>query len=145
MRLFLSIAFAAFIAAPMSAAANPALDVYGVWLTNGQNSKVEIVDCGDATPCGTVVWIDDPAPENLLDIENPDAEMRDRPIMAMRILSGYAAKKDQWKKGTIYDPETGKTYGSKLRRLADGTLEVKGCLGPICQTRIWTPSEITPN
>ncbi len=139
MRLLLSLAFIALSALPAHAATP--LDVYGVWLTNGGNSKVEITDCGDATPCGTVVWVDDPAPELLRDVENPRAELRDRPIMALVILGGFIAKKDQWKKGKIYDPETGTTYGSKLRRREDGTLEVKGCLGPICQARIWTAAE----
>ena len=130
------------LAADLAVASNPTpLDVYGVWLTNGRNSKVEIKDCGDATPCGNVVWIDDPSPELLLDAENPRAELRDRPLMALLVLGGFKAKKDQWKKGKIYDPETGTTYGSKLRRRDDWTLEVKGCLGPICQTRIWTLAE----
>ncbi|OYW82850.1 MAG: hypothetical protein B7Z22_13475 [Hyphomonas sp. 32-62-5] len=32
-----------------------------------------------------------------------------------------------------------KTYDSRLKRLGDGTLEVKGCIGPVCQTQIWKP------
>ncbi len=141
MRIFLSVALVSLTAFPAMASNTARLNVYGVWLTNGGNSKVEIIDCGNATPCGSVVWIDDPAPELLRDAENPDAALRDRPLLALVVLGGFKAKKDQWKKGKIYDPETGTTYGSKLRRRDDGTLEVKGCLGPICQTRIWTPAE----
>ena len=141
MRIFICAALVFFTGLPAFASSPAPLNVYGVWLTNGGNSKVEIADCGDATPCGKVVWIDNPAPELLRDAENPDAALRDRPLMALFVLGGFKAKKDQWKKGKIYDPKTGTTYGSKLRRRDDGTLEVKGCLGPICQTRIWTPAE----
>jgi len=140
-RLFFSVLFTAVLAQSAAAETPYALDVFGVWLTEEQTSKVEITDCGGGAPCGAIIWIDDPAPDALRDSENPDAALRDRPLIGLTILSGFEAKKAQWKKGKIYDPEDGKTYGSKLRRLADGTLQVKGCIGPLCQTQIWTPSE----
>lgn len=124
-----------------TASANDALDVYGAWLTEKQNSVVVISKCDEA-PCGEIVWIDAPDAQTLTDTENPDEAQRARPLIGLKMLYGFEAKKDQWKKGRIYDPETGKTYGSRLRRLEDGTLQVKGCIGPICQTQIWTPSEI---
>ena len=141
MRVFIVLLFMFAGSASASTPQEAALDVYGVWLTDKENSKVEIADCGDSTPCGRIVWIDAPDADTLLDAENPDEALRARPLMELVILNGFEAKKDQWKKGTIYDPETGKSYGSKLRRLEDGTLEVKGCIGPLCQKRIWTPAE----
>ncbi len=126
------------ILASTAQAATP-LDVYGHWLNQKQTSIIEISDCA-GTPCGTIRWIDHPAPETLVDSENPDGDLQTQPLIGLTILQGYKARGDQWKKGRIYDPESGKTYSSKLRRKADDTLEVKGCLGPICQTQIWTPS-----
>ena len=117
------------------------LDVYGVWLTEKQNSIIEIADCGTKTPCGKIIWVDDPAPEALRDTNNKDENLREQPILGLTILKGFTAKKDQWKKGKIYDPESGKTYGAKLRRLPDGVLQVKGCIGPICQTQLWILDE----
>ena len=35
------------------------------------------------------------------------------------------------------DPEIDKSYASRLKRRDDGRLEVKGCIGPICQTQLW--------
>lgn len=132
----------AFAAASMgSASAYNALDVYGAWLTQKQNSVVVISRCSEA-PCGEIVWIDAPDAETLTDTENPDETLRDRPLLGLKMLYDFEARKDQWKKGRIYDPETGKTYGSRLRRLEDGTLQVKGCIGPICQTQIWTPAAL---
>ena len=40
-------------------------------------------------------------------------------------------------RGTIYDPKAGKSYRSVLRRLDANRLEVKGCIGPFCQTQVW--------
>ena len=130
-------AASALASAPTSA--YDALDVYGAWLTEKQNSVVVISKC-DETPCGEIVWIDAPDAASLTDTENPDEALRARPLLGLEMLYGFEAKKDQWKKGRIYDPETGKTYGSRLRRLEDGALQVKGCIGPICQTQIWTPA-----
>ena len=136
-----SILAALTIASMGSASASNALDVYGAWLTQKQNSVVVISKCSES-PCGEIVWIDAPDPETLTDTENPDEALRARPLLGLKMLYDFEARKDQWKKGRIYDPETGKTYGSRLRRLEDGTLQVKGCIGPICQTQIWTPSDL---
>ncbi|GGX65712.1 hypothetical protein GCM10011309_14970 [Litorimonas cladophorae] len=54
------------------------------------------------------------------------------------MLWGFEEKSDKWSSGKIYDAESGKSYKSKLERQADGSLEVKGCIGPICQGQIWT-------
>ena len=43
-------------------------------------------------------------------------------------------------RGAIYDPKRGKTYRSELKRRDANTLEVKGCIGPFCQTQVWTPA-----
>ena len=136
-----SILAALTIASTGSASADNALDVYGAWLTQKQNSVVVISKCSES-PCGEIVWIDAPDAETLTDTENPDEALRARPLLGLKMLYDFEARKDQWKKGRIYDPETGKTYGSRLRRLEDGTLQVKGCIGPICQTQIWTPAEV---
>ena len=129
---------APFLIASTAKATGP-LEVYGNWLNQGQTSIIKISPCADA-PCGKIVWIDHPAPETLLDDENPDPALQSQPLVGLTILQGYVARGDQWKKGRIYDPVSGKSYSSKLRRKDDNTLEVKGCVGPICQTQIWTPS-----
>jgi len=135
----------------LSALATPAfsLDVEGVWLTPAQTSKVAIIDCGDGTPCGTIAWIDQTAlrPDQIAaggawDENNPDQSKQKRPLIGVTILSEFERKKNQWKKGRIYDPNDGKTYRSVIRLKDDGTLEVKGCIGPFCQAQIWTKTSL---
>lgn len=141
-----AIAAAALIAP--AAMADPH-DVYGTWLTAAETAALEISDCGDGTPCGAVVWLDPEAlregltPETAVDENNPDEALRSRPVIGMQMLAEFERKKRDWRSGTIYDPESGKTYGSRIKRLDDGNLQVKGCIGPICQTQVWTPWTLT--
>ena len=126
-----------------------ALDVEGVWLTDEKTSKIEITDCGDGTPCGKIAWIDEAAlsPEQIAaggakDKNNPDPALRDQFLVGVTMVDGFERKKDRWKNGRIYDPNDGKSYRSALRLKKDGTLEVKGCIGPFCRSLIWTPSTL---
>ena len=73
------------------------------------------------------------------DINNPHAALRNRPIQGLPILTGFRDAGRNWE-GTAYDPRAGKSYRSYLTLMRDGTLEVKGCIGPFCRTKSWTPA-----
>lgn len=119
-------------------------NVFGVWETEAGTSHVEIADCGDGTPCGTVVWIDPEAMEPGVTPETAVDANGDK-VLGLQMLYGFAKKRRDWRSGTIYDPEAGKTYGSQIKLRDDGTLQVKGCVGPFCQTQIWNKApEATP-
>ena len=60
-----------------------------------------------------------------------------RKLMGLPVLTDLRQDGDLWR-GDIYDPEGGKTYRSVIRRKSANRLEVKGCVGPFCQTQIWT-------
>ena len=147
MKLIASFLVAA--ALPIMAHAN-GLDVNGTWLTQSQTAHVEIADCGDGTPCGRLVWMDPASmrpgmtPQTATDINNPDPDLRDRPVLGMQLLSGFKARRKDWRGGEIYDAESGKTYGSRLKRLDEDRLQLKGCIGPFCQTQVWTRVESEP-
>ena len=51
--------------------------------------------------------------------------------------------KGTWKKGTIYDPDNGKTYKSKVKIGDQGELKVRGFIGfsLIGRTSQWTRVE----
>ena len=137
--LFLALAFTTVSA---GAEADPH-DVYGLWMSEARDGHIEIRDCGDGTPCGALVWVDlDRAPTDR-DEHNPDANLRTRSLIGVPIVWGYARSKKEWRGGHIYNPEDGKTFRSSLKRLGDGMLSVKGCLGPLCRTNIWTPISAT--
>lgn len=111
-------------------------NVYGTFLTQAKTSTVTIEDCGDGTPCGRVSWIDPNAMEPGQTPETAVTQAGD-PVLGLLMLQGFDKKRRDWRGGTIYDPENDKTYASRLKRLGDGRLQVKGCIGPICQTQVW--------
>ena len=112
--------------------------VYGTWMTESGSAHVEIADCGDGTPCGTIVRLTNPGSAGALDTNNPDPELAKKPILGSRMLWGFKAKSSKWSGGRIYDAESGKDYKSKIKLLDDGTLEVKGCISIACKAQIWT-------
>ncbi len=121
------------------ASANPLENVSGVWLTEAKTGHVEISDCGDGTPCGLLIWAESEQTDSVpKDINNKDSELRTRPLIGIKMIYGFELKKEEWKSGKIYNAKDGKTYKASLKRLDEDTLQVKGCVGPICKKQIWT-------
>lgn len=132
-----ALAAIAFAALALPAAAEPANhDVFGTFYTEAGTSRVTIEDCGDGSPCGRVSAIN---PNSLDEGVTPeDVRSKDgEPVLGLLILKGFEKKKSDWRGGTIYDPENDKTYDARIKRLGNGNLELKGCVGPFCQTQVW--------
>lgn len=114
-----------------------AVSVSGLWLTTEKDSVVEISPCGPSL-CGRIVRILVTNPNGPpKDVNNPNPALRAQPIQGLAILTGFKDVGKNWQ-GTAYDPRAGKSYKSYLTLMRDGTLEVKGCIGPFCRTRSWT-------
>jgi uncharacterized protein (DUF2147 family) len=122
-------------AALLTLAAAPA-PFAGRWVTGDKVALVEVAPCGAAL-CGQIARVlkADPG-KPTTDVNNPDKGLRSRPIAGLTILTGFVADGDHWS-GRIYDPRSGRTYRSELRR-EGGTLKVKGCFGPFCRTQVWS-------
>lgn len=112
--------------APVAATEPAEIEVAGYWYTHDRQAIIEISDCGDGSPCGTVAEI-------LVPNEAPE-------MIGTELISGFERCEDGWRKGRILDPETGRQYRSALRLMQDGALEVKGCIGPMCRTLVWEPA-----
>lgn len=121
------------LAVPASAAE----PVAGRWFTAEKDAVILIGPCGKAL-CGTIERFLVPPPQgnDQRDVNNPDPNKRQRRLLGIAILSSFAADGQVWR-GQIYDPKSGKTYRSVIRRKSADVLEVKGCIGPFCQTQVW--------
>ena len=78
------------------------------------------------------------------DHNNPDPALQSRPIIGLVIMEGFVFDgKDTWHKGTIYDPDNGKTYKCKVRFGDGGELKVRGFIGfsMLGRTEVWTRVE----
>ncbi|MBI1403195.1 MAG: DUF2147 domain-containing protein [Porphyrobacter sp.] len=133
-RLVLAALAAAFAVAAPAHAADP---VEGRWVTEKKDAVVRVGPCGK-TVCGRIerFLVAPPQGVDQRDVNNPDPALRNRRLLGMPVLSGFTEEEDLWR-GRIYDPKSGKSYRSVIRRKGPNVLEVKGCIGPFCQTQIW--------
>ncbi len=128
------VAMAAGLALQPLAAAE---QITGRWVTGEKDAVVAIGKCGRAM-CGTIerFLILPKGGKDQRDVNNSDPAKRTRKLIGTPILTGLTASDGVWR-GQVYDPKTGRTYTSEVRRRDPGTLEVKGCFGPLCQTQVW--------
>ncbi len=143
-----------FFATAFSVQAGDGDAILGVWATDpdgeGGQAHIEIYSDGDRYS-GKVVWLEKPVytaededgeeGEPKVDKKNPDEALQSRPIMGMVLMEGFRYDgKGLWHKGTIYDPDNGKTYKCKVRLTEDGILKVRGFIGfsLIGRTSEWT-------
>lgn len=114
--------------------------ISGNWITQGEDAKILIKDCGDGTPCGTLIWVDPCVPGGGLDAKNPEPTLRTRPLVGVKIIWGLEKRNEAWRSGWIYKPQDGKTFRTSLHLRSEDKLVVKGYLGPICRSNTWTRS-----
>ncbi|HEY8616653.1 DUF2147 domain-containing protein [Phenylobacterium sp.] len=129
------------LSAAPAIAADP---VEGEWLSEGGRARIRLAPCPAAADrlCGTILSLKDPndpaTGRPRLDIHNPDAKLRARPVVGLPFLRDFKrADPGRWTGGKIYDPESGKTYDSKLRLNPDRTLKLEGCVLMICRAQTW--------
>jgi uncharacterized protein (DUF2147 family) len=139
-RLILATTIVSAIIGIAVAANAAAASIKGRWVTKEKDSVVEISACG-AAMCGRVSKFlkTPPGGVDQKDTKNPDKNLRSRKILGIAVLHSLKADGDKWR-GTIYDPRNGKSYRSVVYLQKNGNLHVQGCVGPICQSQIWTPA-----
>jgi uncharacterized protein (DUF2147 family) len=64
-----------------------------------------------------------------VDRNNPENSKQNQPIIGLVILKNFRFDDDEWQEGTIYDPESGKTYDCNLTLKDKNTLRVRGYIG----------------
>ena len=115
--------------------------IVGVWLTADKSAKIEIVQ-REKNFVGTMIWLETDRDEQgkpLTDTQNPDPSKRSRLLRGLEIIPNLVYKEGKWK-GTIYDPESGKTYSCEIVLVNETTLEISGYIGlPMFgRTEKWT-------
>jgi Delta7-sterol 5-desaturase len=130
---------ATLVAAPLSRAH----EIAGEWATQGYTARVRIALCaGDAELlCGTIVWLweavdDEGAP--IVDRNNPSPELRSRSLVGVSPLKNFRMRDAKhWAEGSIYDPESGRTYKASLTLRSPDILELEGCMLFVCRKQVW--------
>jgi uncharacterized protein (DUF2147 family) len=126
---------------PLVAAGSPSdepAQILGNWLTEPRDGIIQISVAADGSYQGRIVGGNDP---QRLDPHNPDATRRSQLLLGQAILQGMKYDGDgKWSGGTIYDPDSGRTYKCHLQRLDQQRLQVRGFIGfaLLGRSQVWT-------
>jgi len=117
----------------------------GTWTNANKEARFQIYKCGEKL-CGKIIWLKEPLLQGKpkVDSKNPDETKRNQPILGMVFLKNFAyVGENKWDNGSIYDPQSGKTYSCYMKILDKDKLEVKGYIGIalVGRSQIWTRVE----
>lgn len=121
-----------------------ATDVVGVWLSEKKNGKVEVYQQGNRF-YGKLIWSENmyegDGKTSKKDANNPDKALAQRPLKDLLLLRDFVFDDGEWVDGTIYDPESGKTYSCTMK-LDGEKLNIRGFIGISLfgRTTMWTRS-----
>jgi len=112
--------------------------ILGRWLTQPGDGIIEITRTADNTYQGTIIGGNAP---HRVDEHNPD------PARHQQLLLGQVILKDMHEDGdgalaggTIYEPDTGRTYKCRIETLDHDRLKVRGFIGVslLGRSQVWT-------
>jgi uncharacterized protein (DUF2147 family) len=120
----------------LTGGANPPDGLIGNWVTPN-NSIIRIEHCGNFL-CATVGKVSSAFPHKD-DVNNPDPKLRQHPLCGLRIGNHFqSVDSTHAKNGTLYDPESGKTYSGTMVANGD-SLSLRGYIGLSLfgRTEVW--------
>jgi uncharacterized protein (DUF2147 family) len=121
----LMLSFAVMVAGAGVALADP---VEGTWKTevdDGHYAHIKMRACGDKI-CGVIA--------QAFDANGP---VESENIGKLLVWDMEVQSDGSYKNGKIWQPSTDKIYKSKME-LNGSSLQVAGCVGPICKKQTWT-------
>jgi uncharacterized protein (DUF2147 family) len=112
-------------------------DITGTWLTADKSGQISIYKSGNKY----FGKIKSGTRQEQLDVKNPDKARRKDPLLGLVILKDFTFNgSDEWKDGSVYDPDNGKTYSCIITLVNKNKLKLRGYIGFswIGRTEVWT-------
>ena len=112
--------------------------VLGIWMNEPRDGLIQISVGANGVIEGRIVGGAHPARK---DEKNPDAGKRDQLLRGQLILHDmHSDDESHWSNGTIYDPDSGRTYSAKLQLIDPEHLKVRGFIGfsLLGRSQVWT-------
>jgi len=113
--------------------------ILGEWVSEQRDGKITIFKQGDRY-FGKISWGKIPGKK---DTNNPDPKLRNRDLVGAVILQNLTFTGESWESGTIYDPNSGKTYDCILKvKDKNQKLDIRGFVGSAMfgRTSTWSRS-----
>ncbi len=116
--------------------------IIGTWLNASGKGQIQVYKQGNKY-FGKLIWLKEPNDENgkpKLDANNPDKNLKTKPLVGLIILRDFVHDNGEWKNGRIYDPQNGKDYKCYMKLKDAKTLNLRGYIGIsfIGRTEVWT-------
>ena len=131
--LALIAALASLAAAPAEAAGQEkaAEGPIGRWTNPKGSVQVETAPCDDKL-CGWVVWASPGAVEDARKAGSAE-------LIGLELLRDYRPAGPGLWRGTVYVPDMGRSFSSRLRQVDENHLKISGCIlgGLICKSQTW--------
>ena len=127
----------ATLALPAAAAEVP--QPAGLWISPHHDVAVRTAPCGDHL-CGWVVWASATAQADAR------AGGTDR-LIGTELLEDYRADGRGTWSGTVFVPDMGRRFSSRIELPSVDRLQIRGCLlgEMLCRTQLWTRTEQVPH
>jgi|SRR5690554_5051429 len=112
-------------------------EILGWWMSEDGKGIIEIYKSNESSKYfGKIVWLKEPlGPDS-----KPIRDVNGNTVMNMINLKDFIYSNEKWQDGTVYDPESGKTYYSTLSLLNSDKLKLRGSIDPmgwIGKTTYW--------
>jgi len=134
-----------FISAKLFAQKEP---IERVWWNEEKTSKIQIFKATDGKWYGKIIFLKDPNDTDgkpKTDKKNPDDKLKSRPVLNLIILQNFikSSEVNVYESGSVYDPQSGKTYCGKLT--FNGTaLKLRGYIcgfSLLGRSSVWTTAD----
>ena len=126
------IAAAIILLMPLALFAGDPDSILGIWQNSDKSVLIKIYKENNRYH-GSIIKMcsTDKDASKQLDVNNPDKSLQKRKLVGLVILKDLIFDGDStWEEGSIYDPNNGKTYRTKVTLSDDGdTLELRGFIG----------------
>ncbi len=116
-------------------------DVFGKWKTidgeTGEEKSIVEIYKENGKVFGKIVKILNPDQQDAL-CEKCEGNEKNTPVLGLVLIKDMLKNEDDYRKGTIFDPENGKKYKCRLKLTEDpNTLQVRGYIAFLYATQFW--------
>ncbi|HMN04341.1 MAG TPA: DUF2147 domain-containing protein [Flavobacteriales bacterium] len=133
--------FATLLTAFLLATATFGQDIAGRWITvddnTGKQRSVVEITVAQGVATGRIVHIFDKSKQDKT-CTACTGDRKDQRVLGMEIIRGMKPGGNEWKGGTILDPDNGKVYDCKMWT-EGGKLKVRGYIAFFFRTQTWLP------